>query len=88
MKMTIQDLYITRNAKGKAQKLKISEKDMLVILEYGNRSKARKNGFIHYIPKKLIKSNKVFEKYKNIYMIERKGVVIDIFKNSNFKVQK
>ncbi|KAF2961313.1 hypothetical protein [Fervidobacterium sp. 2310opik-2] len=86
MVISMQDIYLTDNAEDKLRRLRLEEKDVYLIIRYGKRSKARRSGFIHYVPKKLIEKNRTFEKYKDIFIIEREGRVIDIFKNSKFRV--
>ena len=65
----------------------ITKKDIKLFFEIGKKIKTkRKDAYIRYIPNRVILKNKYLMKYKNIYIIERKGIVLDIFKNESFRL--
>ncbi|WGS65195.1 hypothetical protein [Marinitoga aeolica] len=79
-------IKISENVRRKVSKYGLRENDAFIIMRYGRKAKGKRGATIFYIPKRKIENNKVLEKYRNVYVFAKDNIVIDIFKNANFKI--
>ncbi|MBM7560029.1 hypothetical protein [Marinitoga litoralis] len=79
-------INISENVRKKLSKYGLRENDVYIVMRYGRKAKGKRGAKIYYIPKRKIEKNKILEKYRNVYVFAKDNIVIDIFRNANFKI--
>lgn len=81
------NIHITQNARKKAIRHGVKEKEILFILQNGKSRRVTRGALLTYIPENKIEDNKYLTKYSGIYVIHDEETVIEIFRNKDFRIK-